>query len=304
MSSFEGITPQSGATENQRLADQGYWNEIYDRTGRQPDPRTARGGLRRVVAALLPPTVATVLRRGYAQHLIDTVAMAPAFPVQPEWRAIEVGSAPGHHLIDLHRRFGYAPYGVEYTNAGVEANRRLFADHGIDPDQVLHSDFFAEEFRRTYQGQFDVVISIGFIEHFADVHDVVDRHVELLRDGGRLLVVIPNLRGINRLLARMAHPGLIDIHNTAIMDVHRFTVLFDAQPLRPVFKGYLGVFSLRLLNTRPESRRRHLLPIAWRVGQLIDLGIVALLRGRHPESRWFSPYLVFAGEKRADVADG
>ena len=52
---------------------------------------------------------------------------------------------------------------------------------------------------------FDVVMSRGFIEHFDEPSSVVDRHLDLLKPGGLLVVSIPNLRGVNGLLTRFFH---------------------------------------------------------------------------------------------------
>jgi 2-polyprenyl-3-methyl-5-hydroxy-6-metoxy-1,4-benzoquinol methylase len=68
-------------------------------------------------------------------------------------KVVEVGSAPGEHLVRLKQRFGLTP-----------------------------------------REAFDVVLSGGFIEHFTDVAAIVQKHLQLLKPGGRLVVMIPNLK--------------------------------------------------------------------------------------------------------------
>jgi len=46
---------------------------------------------------------------------------------------------------------------------------------------------------------FDIVFSMGFIEHFSDLDSIVGKHVELLKKHGILLLGVPNYRGIPRL---------------------------------------------------------------------------------------------------------
>src|SRR5262249_24507945 len=107
-------------------------------------------------------------------------------------RFLEVGSAPGTTLVKHNQMLGCVPFGVEYSEPGVEANRQVFRAHGLDPNNVILSDFFAEDFQAQYRESFDVVYSAGFIEHFTDVGHVVNNHINLLKRGGYLIVGIPN----------------------------------------------------------------------------------------------------------------
>ena len=102
----------------------------------------------------------------------------------PGAAVVEIGSAPGEHLVRLSETFGLVPYGIEYSAAGVEVNRAVFAARGLDPENVIQMDFFSDECLLSCRERFDVVVSRGFIEHFADAAQVVDRHLELLKPGG------------------------------------------------------------------------------------------------------------------------
>jgi len=64
------------------------------------------------------------------------------------------------------------------------------------PENTIHcieSDFFTFKTDKKY----DIAFSYGFIEHFNDTKDVIQRHAELLADNGRLLIILPNFRGFN-----------------------------------------------------------------------------------------------------------
>ena len=101
-------------------------------------------------------------------------------PENKHAKALEIGSAPGHFLVKLYQTFGYTPFGVEYSNSGVEITRKIFVENQLPPENVIHADFFSEQFLKKYQGYFDIVISRGFIEHFLNVDEVIDKHIELL----------------------------------------------------------------------------------------------------------------------------
>ena len=106
----------------------------------------------------------------------------------------------------------------QYMLAKVAAVVLVFAEHGIPTENVIHADAFSEEFLSEYKGSFDMVMSLGFIEHFTDVEKAVGIHLELLKPGGTLVVEIPNLSGINRMVFRLFNRELLEMHNLRIMD--------------------------------------------------------------------------------------
>jgi 2-polyprenyl-3-methyl-5-hydroxy-6-metoxy-1,4-benzoquinol methylase len=44
------------------------------------------------------------------------------------------------------------------------------------------------------------VISFGFIEHFDNPENVIQKHLDLLKPGGILIVGVPNFTGIHGIL--------------------------------------------------------------------------------------------------------
>jgi len=234
---------------------------------------------------------------GYSDYLKYEIALEPNLPVQPAWKMLEIGSAPGNQLIRYHKKFGYEPFGVEYTPVGVEKNKQVFAEHGIDATHVIHADFFSEEFQEAHREQYDVVYSAGFIEHFTHVRSVVAQHVNLLKPGGRLIIEIPNLKGVNYALSRFFHRESLAVHNLEIMDKHPFQQLFAEQGLEEMFCDYIGVFSLGLQNAKPGSWKQALMPMLRITNALIGLGLRFVMRRNRVESKYTSPYLLYIGKK-------
>lgn len=273
-----------------QLTDRRYWEVVHSGS---PAPKRSRGWLSEFLAG-----------EGYRGYLFHEVLLAPYLPVRSDWKLVEIGSAPGHTLLGLHYRFGYDPFGVEYTPNGVEINRRAFTEAGLDPAQVIHADFFADEFQQRYREGFDVVFSNGFIEHFTDVKQVVRQHVNLLRPGGRLVIVIPNLRGLNWALTSFFHREVLAVHNLTIMDQSVFEGLFDGMGLRQLSCGYLGIFTCKLQNTAPNSWKRYLLALACRLELPFEVMFRLVFRRWHPRAWWCSPYLVYVGEKLSSPQAG
>jgi SAM-dependent methyltransferase len=232
----------------------------------------------------------------YDDHLLWDVLYARYLPAAGA-EVLEIGSAPGEHLARLSERFGLVPYGIEYSQSGVDVNRALFAQRGLDPRNVVSLDFFSEACREGYRERFDVVMSRGFIEHFEDAGDVVARHLELLKPGGLLVVTIPNLRGLNRALTWLFHAELLPMHNLEIMGLPAFRRLFELAGLSPLHCEYLGGFSFYLFNTKPRSPLAPVLRGCMRLQPLLNLLLRVYPGDRGAQSRFASSQLVYIGRK-------
>ena len=233
----------------------------------------------------------------YDDHQIWEILYRQHMPL-PGATVVEIGSAPGEHLVRLSETFGLVPHGIEYSEEGVRATRSLFAARGLDPMKVDAVDFYSEECLDRQRERFDVVVSRGFIEHFEEPTAVVDRHLDLLRPGGLLVVTIPNLQGVNLALTRLFHPELIPMHNLSIMGKAPFLQLFDTNRVRPLICAYVGTFSFYLFNVKEGSRLAPLLRLCMKAQVLLNVLFRTFLGDRGAENRLTSPQLVFMGIKR------
>jgi SAM-dependent methyltransferase len=278
-----------------RLTDRSYWDAQYD-----PTMRVERRGVLTLVKhsmkRVLGPRILSYLR-DYPTYLFLTVIYPRYVPDRKGARALEVGSAPGTHLLELHEAFGVEPFGVEYAPRGAEVNRELFRRHGVDPANVIETDFLSSDFQTTYRGCFDIVVSFGFIEHFTDVGRVVASHVNVLAPGGHLVVSIPNLRGLNYALQWFFQKELLQLHNRSIMDPSKFCELFEGTGLRPLFCGYHGTFNFNVFDTRVNSEKRRLLALCTKAQLVLNAAFRILFPAGGAEHKYLSPHLIFIGQK-------
>jgi SAM-dependent methyltransferase len=214
-------------------------------------------------------------------------------------KAIEIGSAPGTFLRECHARFGFDPYGVEYSAVGAKVNRENFKSWGFDPDHVIESDLFADVFQSQYRAQFDVVISRGFIEHFTSLQPVIDAHANLLRPGGTLVISIPNFRGINYALGLLTVRELYPLHNLGLMRRDEFGKLFARPDLETLFCGYEGGVDLGIIEGGADTAfTRRVLAITRRVQWGLNVVFNSLFFGHVPETRYSSPNPLYIGRKK------
>lgn len=218
------------------------------------------------------------------------------FKPDSQKKVLEIGCAPGHKLIAFAKRYGYAPYGVDYSASGVKAAREGFLKVNFPLENVFFADFFSENFQNAHQKEFDVVMSFGFIEHFKEVEEAVVAHLNLLKTDGLLLIMIPNLRGIYCPLLQFFAPHLLDLHNLSLMEYSTFAGVFKEKKLEPLFCNYYGLINFGLLQAQGKIRQC-LLKILWRVQSLFN-PLFSLIYRPALENRFTSPYLIFIGRKQ------
>lgn len=284
-----------------RLAEQQFWDARHSGYADE-QRRDGAGGapsfMNRVRAKL-----GAEANQSYPDFLILR-KLSSLLPRRPDWRAIEVGCAPGRNLMRMHRLFGYEPYGVDYSPVGVETTRETFRRHGFDPANVMQCDFFDAAFQAAQRERFDVVHSAGFIEHFDDPRAVIAAHANILKPGGYLVCSIPNLRSYVWPVLRLMANDLLTAHNRTIMRRAPFASLFEGHGLTPAFCDYVGVCQLFGVALRHERGMRGMVArVMDRFADVMNHGMFLILRGRAPETAW-SPHLLYIGRKAPLAATG
>lgn len=280
-----------------RLIEKEFWNATHEQEALKNERPSLSTKLERRVKTLLGDKTVEYISN-YADYLLWHVIYKKYLPKTKGAKVLEVGSAPGSYLVRLSQTFGFVPYGVEYSESGVELNRKLFILHNINPDNVIHADFLSDEFHKQYKGCFDIVVSRGFIEHFTDVEDIIKKHLNLLTKGGYLIVSIPNLRGANYILTWIFNRELISMHNINIMQKRVFSQLFDKERLLTLLCDYYGTFNFLLFNTKKNSPMRFVLSFCHKLQLILNVVFHLMFKDKGAESRLFSPYLIFIGLKK------
>lgn len=156
------------------------------------------------------------------------------FEKDPSMKVFEAGCAPGAWLSYFARRFGYQPAGCDTSPRGVELTKENFRLNGV-AGEVAQCDFLDAP----GDGAFDVVLSLGFIEHFTDPGPVLDKHLRLLKPGGVLVLEVPNLVGLN---AWLVTRELLSVHNQSIMNRGFFEEFGRSRGLETLYLDYIGGF--------------------------------------------------------------
>jgi SAM-dependent methyltransferase len=177
------------------------------------------------------------------EHYLSHAENAPV-------RAFEVGCAPGKWLVFLNESLGYSVEGCEYVPSAVERTKENLRACGLpsDPYAVFETDFFDMSIAPSY----DIVYSLGFMEHFRNYQAVFERHVGLTLPGGYVVIGYPSFRGINGLIQRSVdkwlESPLLPSHNLDVMCPKILNNLARRSRLESLFLGYVGGFEPALFD--------------------------------------------------------
>jgi SAM-dependent methyltransferase len=185
-------------------------------------------------------------------------ALEELAPVQPDAKVLEVGCAPARWLVWYAERFGADVTGIEYSQKGVELSRANLAAAGV-AGEIRQGDFFSDD---VGTDEFDAVVSFGFIEHFDDVGAVFRRHVAFVASGGRLVVGMPNFRGLIGMLQRWGDPDYLRLHNRRAMDPRLYAELAGANGVSLDAVRYIDGSDPAMLRVTRRSAHAAVLPLS------------------------------------------
>jgi len=178
-------------------------------------------------------------------------------PVSSGQTVVEIGCAPARWLLWYARTFGARVSGLEYSVKGAALSRANLAAAGITPD-IEEADFFDTDLDT---GAKDLVLSLGFIEHFDDLERAFRRHLDFCAPGGRVAIGVPNFRGFTGLMQRWASPGFLAAHNTAAMDPALFERFASSAGWTMEGHRYLDSFEPRIIHVERRGPAAVLLPL-------------------------------------------
>lgn len=209
---------------------------------------------------------------------------------------VEAGAADSTILPWIVRTLGASGTGLDYSEAGCERFRRRLAACSV-PAEVVCCDVFAPG--DGLRGRFDGALSMGLVEHFTDTVAVVGALGALLRPGGRLLTLIPNMRGSVGALQRAVAPSVYRVH--VPLSAHDLAAAHAAAGLRVVDSGYLQPMGFSVVNFNEPSASR----VGYWMRRLAVAGLARISwaswwidrHARLPRSVLFSPWAYCVAER-------
>lgn len=199
-----------------RLTTQNYWEGYYAKTNTQRDQ------IERIVSVY----------DKFWDTLINENEQKPPKTI------IEIGGYPGRYLAYLANKYNLLPTSLDF-NSDIDKIAESMKSFEIENYNILQADIFEHEPLE----QYDIVISNGFIEHFENYDEVLDRHKKYLKKGGTMLVMIPNKRWLRKWYGLLVDYNNLKAHNLKSMKKSVFFSFAKRNDMKIISVEYFGGFS-------------------------------------------------------------
>ncbi len=205
---------------------------------------------------------------------------------------LEIGCVPGRALIYLNKKYKYQILGVDYSK------HLPLTEENLRTAGVLNFKLFNEDFLAfSSEIKADIVLSIGFIEHFLNFEEVLDKHIKHLNPSGTIIIVIPNFRFFQYLLHSLFDREILKNHVLKIMNPRILYDFFKRNNMEICVCRYWKTFDWWIeskgKNKLIKILREKLLGLTWLINNnLKKIGLSDI------PNRYFSPYIVCVAKKR------
>ena len=187
--------------------------------------------------------------------------------------------------------------GLDYEPSAVELTLANLRGAGVSAE-IFCRDAFSLMANTDLVGRFDLVYSMGLLEHFADVVGCLRAVREYLRPSGLILTTVPNLQGVNWLLQRFGDLRVLETH--VVYDVARLCERHREAGFETLAAGYLGFYDGYLSAVAPDTpRSRRLVHQAiCRYSNLLATAWLTSTRGGiAPDLPFLAPTVYFVGRR-------
>jgi 2-polyprenyl-3-methyl-5-hydroxy-6-metoxy-1,4-benzoquinol methylase len=205
-------------------------------------------------------------------------------------KILEIGCAKAKRLIYFAKEFGYEIYGIDYSKYGAEIAKR-----NLDVSGVKGTIICEDIFKNTLDEEsFDIVYSMGLIEHFENPNEIIDIHIKLLKKGGTLIITIPNFNNsmyfsILKILRK--EKIILETHNLDIMDINKLNMIVKNKDIKIMMLDYFGPIDFTLIFSQ-ISYKMPLLCLMHILNQFMGYSSYFI-----PNYRYISPYIILIAKK-------
>jgi SAM-dependent methyltransferase len=214
----------------------------------------------------------------------------------PRSQLLEVGCGSSAWMPYFIKEMGFQTWGIDYSEVGCAQTRAMLAREGVE-GRVVEADFFAPP--AEVLGRFDVVFSFGVVEHFLPPERCVTALAAMLKPGGLMVSVVPNLRGAPGAVQASINRPVFDIHvlhtDESLGEAHRLAgldVLESGYFFGVNFGWIMEAGAPRTPTLRPKLRALSALRWGSRLSWWIERQGVLL-----PPSKLLSPAILCIAKK-------
>jgi SAM-dependent methyltransferase len=205
---------------------------------------------------------------------------------------LEIGCANSIWPIYFYKYFDAKAYGLDYSEVGCEKSRALLQHYEV-PGEIYCADLFKPPAELLQK--FDLVVSFGVVEHFEDTAECLKSCATLVKPGGYLLTLIPNIPSIIGFIQKYVDREVYDVHMPLTKKKFMKAHLQANLPLKEC--DYFMSINLSVVNSGAFSSNpfnkylRHMLSSISKICWIFErFGV------RIPKNRFTSPYILAVSE--------
>lgn len=205
-----------------------------------------------------------------------------------KFSVLEIGCANSIWPIYFHQYFNADIYGLDYSEVGCEKSRELLKHYHV-PGEIYCADLFSPPAELLQK--FDLVVSFGVVEHFEDTAHCLKSCAALVKPGGLLLTLIPNIPSIIGFIQKFVDTEIYDVHvpltKKNMIEAHQVAAL------ELNYCDYFMSMNLGVVNSgsftphRLNPFLRHVLSSISKVSWIIEKWGLKI-----PKNRLTSPYIM------------
>jgi SAM-dependent methyltransferase len=207
---------------------------------------------------------------------------------------LEVGCGNSVWLPYLAKKRNLRVFGLDYSEEGCELARNLLAVEGV-AGTVFCGDLFSPDIEGI--GQFDFVYSIGVVEHFSYLENVLSNLLKFVKPGGVLLTEVPNLYSVHGIITFLYQPELFRKHR--ILKKKELQAAYNNAGLSATECNYAGFFSLGVVSwgiyQRFPALDKIIVPLIKKLQNRINSYLITAKKYNGASA--FAPFLYAVGKK-------
>lgn len=146
----------------------------------------------------------------------------------------EFGCGNSTWLPFLANEYSLLPSGIDYSKTGCDLAIKNLLDNNIHNYEIFLGDFLSWKSDKSY----DIVISLGVVEHFTNMEKMIRLFSKHLNKEGIIITMIPNYHGIWGTITKRIARDIYNIHNIAslkdLINAHNDLEILVATPFYPI----------------------------------------------------------------------